>query len=75
MTNKSIPYKERAIIGKGKIIVPLQYYEMDYSHTYIFIPKDCEKRVDDILHCVFGVQTEDYRIFIVNSTSSHSNHL
>lgn len=60
MTNKSIPYKERAIIGKGKIIVPLQYYEMDYSHTYIFIPKDCEKRVDDIVEVKWRISRKNF---------------
>ena len=74
MTDKNILPSERTIMGKSEIIVPLQYYKMDYSHTYIFIPKAFEDRVDEVLHCVFGEQVEAYMIYIVNCTSdTHSN--
>ena len=74
MTDEDRPWNERSVTKNQRIIAHLQFYEMDYSHTYIFIPKAFEDRVEEVLQCVFGEQVEDYMIYIVNCTSDiHSN--
>ena len=74
MADEERPWNERSVTENQRIFAHLQYYEMDFSHTYVFIPKAFEDRVDEVLHCVFGEQVEAYMIYIVNCTSdTHSN--
>lgn len=75
MTDKSIQPSERTILGKSEIIVPLEFHGMDYSHTYIFIPKAFQERKDDVLRCVFGEQVENYKICFVDRTSDSPSNL
>ena len=61
-------------MGETKVVAPLDYYEMDFSHTYVFIPKKYKKRMDEALKCVAGVKEEDCIIILVN-TAETSNPL
>ena len=61
-------------MGETKVVAPLKYYEMDFSHTYVFIPKMFEKKVDEALNCVAGVKEEDCKVILVN-TAETSNPL
>ena len=61
-------------MGKTKVVAPLKYYEMDFGHTYVFIPKKFEKKVDEALKCVAGVKEEDCKVILVN-TAETSNPL
>ena len=61
-------------MGKTKVVAPLKYYEMDFSHTYVFSPKKFEKKVDEALKCVAGVKEEDCKVILVN-TAETSNPL
>lgn len=61
-------------MGETKVVAPLDYYDMDFNHTYVFIPKKYEKKVNEALKCVAGVKEEDCKIILVN-TAETSNPL
>ena len=74
MTDEERPWNERSVTKNQRILPHLQYYEMDYSHTYIFIPKAFRERKDDVLHCVRETQAEDYVFIPIDCESNvHSN--
>ena len=56
------------------MVAPLDYCEMDFNHTYVFIPNKYEKIMDEALKCVAGVKEEDCKIILVN-TAETSNPL
>ena len=58
-------------MGKTKVVAPLKYYEMDFSHSYVFIPK-FEMNVDEALKCVAGVKEEDCKVILVNTAETRN---
>lgn len=75
MTDEEKPWNERSVMGNQRVFAHLHCYEMDYSHTYIFIPKTLEDRVEEVLHFVFEEPVEAYMIYIVNCTSDTPSNL
>ena len=59
-------------MGETKVVAPLDYCEMDFSHTYVFIPKKFEKKVDEALKCVAGVKKKDCKIILVNTAETRN---
>ena len=75
MTDEDRPWIERSVTGNQRVFAHLQCYDMDYSHTYIFIPKALQERKDDVLRCVFREQVKNYKICFVDRTSDSPSNL